>query len=43
MEALGMQIEPLRSRLAKVVVSTSNIGWGYHDTLSELFYEAFSE
>ena len=43
MEAAGIDICPLRERLASVVTSTSGIGWGYHDTLSDLYYESFGE
>ena len=43
MEAAGIEICPLRERLASVVASTSGIGWGYHDTLSDLYYESFGE
>ena len=43
MEALGIEIEPLRERLEKVVDSTSRIGWGYHDMLTQLYCEAFGE
>ncbi|MEM6822732.1 MAG: hypothetical protein AAF558_12430 [Verrucomicrobiota bacterium] len=43
MQALGMEIEPLRKRLEKVVDSTNCIGWGYHDMLTQLYGEAFGE
>jgi len=33
----------LKQRLKKTVEITSGIGWGYHDTLGDLFYENFPE
>ena len=30
-------------RFEKLVTSTENIGWGYHDSLADMFYEAFPE
>lgn len=39
----GKSTDSLRERLAKVVKSTSGIGWGYHDTLGDLYEEAFGE
>ena len=43
LEALGIEINPLRELLAKVVISTSGIGWGDHHTLCDLYYESFGE
>ena len=31
------------SRLEDIVQDTSDIGWGFHDTLSEVFHEAFPD
>lgn len=39
----GKDTNSFRERLAKVVKSTSEIGWGYHDTLTDIYYEAFGE
>ena len=36
-------IDEYRDRFEKLVKSTRDIGWGFHDTLSEIFYEAFPE
>lgn len=41
MQTLGIEIEPFRERLEKIVDSTSGIGWGYHDMLTQLYGEAF--
>jgi hypothetical protein len=43
LEALGLEINPLRERLAKVFISTSGIGWGDHHTPCDLYYESFGE
>lgn len=32
-----------KDRLEAIMTSSSGIGWGYHDTLSEDYYEAFPE
>ena len=34
--------EPFRGRLAEVVRSSSGIGWGYHDDLTEIYSAVFS-
>ena len=34
---------PFTERIAKVVRSSSGIGWGYHDELTEIYRAAFSE
>ena len=31
------------NRFEDLVTSTSDIGWGYHDALAEMFHNAFSE
>lgn len=31
------------NRFEKLVTSTKDIGWGYHDSLADMFYEAFHE
>src|SRR3990172_8976370 len=36
-------IDAYYSRFEKLVTSTENIGWGYHDSLADIFYEAFPE
>lgn len=35
---LGLQ-EQFRSRCETIVKDTANIGWGFHDTLGDMFYE----
>jgi len=42
LDAEGKETDSLRERLAKVVTSTSEIGWGYHDTLTDLLYHEAS-
>jgi len=37
------QIDKLKTRLKKVVDSAKNIGWGYHDTLTDIFYIGFGK
>lgn len=32
-----------RSRLKAIMISSSDIGWGYHDMLCDDYYEAFPE
>lgn len=32
-----------RSRLEEIMISSSDIGWGYHDMLCDDYYEAFPE
>ena len=34
--------EAFKDRCRKVVVNTSNIGWGFHDTLSDIYEEHFN-
>jgi hypothetical protein len=34
-------IDEYYNRFEELVDSTTDIGWGFHDTLSEIFYEAF--
>ena len=36
-------IDKFEKRLKKVVDSTQNIGWGYHDTLTDIFYIGFEK
>ena len=36
-------VDEYYGRFEELVASTSDIGWGFHDTLSEIFYEAFPE
>ena len=36
-------IDEYRDRFKELVASTKNIGWGFHDTLSAIFYEEFPE
>ncbi|MEI6705053.1 MAG: hypothetical protein WCL71_16205 [Deltaproteobacteria bacterium] len=36
-------IDDFYDRFEDLVTSTSDIGWGFHDTLGEIFYEAFPE
>jgi hypothetical protein len=43
MEGKGINIEHLQERLHEVMTSTSCIGWGYHDTLTELYFTAFDD
>jgi hypothetical protein len=35
--------EPFRERLSEIVLSSSGIGWGYHDELAEIYDTAFPE
>ena len=35
--------EPFRERLSEIVLSSSGIGWGYHDELAEIYDVAFRE
>jgi hypothetical protein len=45
-KVLGLPEEEQREfqdRLKAVMTSSSNIGWGYHDRLSDDYYEAFPE
>lgn len=37
------QQEEFRERLKEIMTSTSHIGWGYHDILSQDYYFAFPE
>ena len=39
----GIGIDGFIDRLEEVVISANGIGWGYYDTLKELFYEAYGE
>ena len=34
---------PFRKRLEKIMLSSDGIGWGYHDNLCHLYYEAFQQ
>jgi len=36
-------IDDFYDRFEDLVTSTEPIGWGFHDTLGEIFYEAFPE
>jgi len=36
-------IDDFYDRFENLVTSTRNIGWGFHDTLGDIFYEAFPE
>jgi len=36
-------IDDFYDRFEDLVTSTRNIGWGFHDTLGDIFYEAFPE
>jgi len=36
-------IDDFYDRFEDLVTSTSDIGWGFHDTLGDIFYEAFPE
>lgn len=36
-------IDDYYGRFEELVTSTRDIGWGFHDTLGDIFYEAFSE
>ena len=36
-------IEKFRPRLKAVVTKTQGMGWGYHDTLSEIYYDELGE
>lgn len=36
-------IDDFYDRLEDLVTSTKDIGWGFHDTLVDIFYEAFPE
>jgi hypothetical protein len=35
--------DPFRERLAEIVLSSSGIGWGYHDELAEIYDAAFHD
>ena len=35
--------EPFRERLGEVVRSSSGIGWGYHDDLTDIYAAAFPD
>jgi hypothetical protein len=35
--------DEFRERFEAIMTSSSNIGWGYHDMLSEDYYAAFPE
>jgi hypothetical protein len=37
------QRDEFQGRLEAIMTSSSNIGWGYHDTLCDDYYEAFPE
>lgn len=36
-------VDEYYDRFEELMTSTNNIGWGFHDMLSEIFYEAFPE
>ncbi|TWJ18927.1 hypothetical protein [Geobacter argillaceus] len=36
-------IDDYYDRFEDLVISTQDIGWGFHDTLGDIFYEAFPE
>jgi hypothetical protein len=36
-------IDDYYGRFEELMISTSDIGWGFHDTLGDIFYEAFPE
>ena len=36
-------IDEYHNRFERLVVSTKDIGWGYHDSLADIFYEAFPD
>jgi hypothetical protein len=36
-------VDAYYNRFEKLVTSTKDIGWGYHDSLGDIFYEAFPE
>jgi len=36
-------IDDIYVRFEALVTFTRDIGWGFHDTLGEIFYEAFPE
>lgn len=36
-------IDEYHNRFEELVTSTRDIGWGFHDTLNGIFYEAFPE
>jgi len=36
-------IDDFYDRFEDLVTSTRNIGWGFHDTLGDIFYEALPE
>lgn len=36
-------VEKFEERCRRIVADTSNIGWGFHDTLSDIFEEAFND
>ncbi len=36
-------IEKFRPRLEAVVIKTEGMGWGYHDTLSDIYYDELGE
>ncbi len=33
--------EEFRSRMERIVADTSNVGWGFHDSLLEVFYSDY--
>ena len=37
------QQNEFRQRLKAIMTSSSNIGWGYHDTLADDYYSAFDD
>jgi len=38
-----VQQSAFQDRLKKIMTSSSNIGWGYHDMLYQDYYNAFPE
>ncbi len=41
MEQQGEPIASYVEELEEIVDSTSDIGWGYHDALGDMFYKVF--
>jgi hypothetical protein len=35
--------DSFQQRCQKIVTETSDIGWGFHDTLSEIYNDAFTD
>ncbi|MBF0290420.1 MAG: hypothetical protein HQM14_21615 [SAR324 cluster bacterium] len=43
MKQQNKEIADLQDRLKAIVISTQNIGWGYHDALHDMYFDAFDE